>query len=304
MLIPILLPLFIANNGSKIPVILDTDIGGDIDDTWALALMLKSPELDVKLITTDTGNTTYRAKIVAKMLEIAKRTDIPIGIGIHLDDNEGGQADWVKDYDLSSYPGVIYQDGVQAIIDTIMNSKEPITLICIGPLPNISAALERQPEIAKRAKFVGMHGSIRKGYGGSDTASAEYNVAAYPKECQKVFTAEWDMTITPLDTCGLVMLKGEKFQKVVQSSDPLAKAVIENYYIWSKNVPDRSSVLFDTVAIYLAFSQKLLIMEKLGIRVTDDGYTVIDDNAKVINCATAWKDLSAFEDLIVDRLTK
>ena len=38
---------------NKIPVILDTDIGSDIDDTWALAMMLKSPELDVKLIVTD-----------------------------------------------------------------------------------------------------------------------------------------------------------------------------------------------------------------------------------------------------------
>jgi inosine-uridine nucleoside N-ribohydrolase len=39
---------------SKIPVILDTDIGGDIDDAWALALILKSPELDLKMLVTDT----------------------------------------------------------------------------------------------------------------------------------------------------------------------------------------------------------------------------------------------------------
>jgi flagellar basal body rod protein FlgG len=45
-------------------------------------------------------------------------------------------------------------------------------------------------------------------------------------------------------------------------------------------------------------------MEKLGIRVTDDGYTVIDNKAKAINCATEWKDLSAFEDFLVARLTK
>jgi len=45
-------------------------------------------------------------------------------------------------------------------------------------------------------------------------------------------------------------------------------------------------------------------MERLGIRVTDDGYTRIDENAKVINCATEWKDLSAFEDFLVDRLIK
>ena len=51
-------------------------------------------------------------------------------------------------------------------------------------------------------------------------------------------------------------------------------------------------------------SKKLVKMEKLGITVTDDGYTRIDKNAKVINCATEWKDLGAFEDLLVDRLIK
>ena len=53
-------------NPRRIPVILDTDIGDDIDDTWALAMLLRSPELDVKLIVTDTRNTTTRARIVAR----------------------------------------------------------------------------------------------------------------------------------------------------------------------------------------------------------------------------------------------
>jgi len=301
-----ILPVIIGITGisEKIPVILDTDIGTDIDDTWALAMMLNSPELDVKLVVTDTGNTTYRAKIVAKMLEVAERTDVPVGIGIHLSDKEDGQADWVKDYDLSSYPGKVYKDGVGALIDTIMNSPKPVTLICIGPVPNIGKALEIEPKIAQKAKFVGMHGSVRKGYGGSDKLSAEYNVVAYPKDCQKAFTAPWDMTITPLDTCGLVVLQGEKYKKVTESKAPIAKAVIENYNIWAKGTPDKSSVLFDTVAIYLAFSEKLLVMEKLGIRVTDDGYTLEDKNAKVINCALDWKDLSAFEDFLVERIVK
>ena len=57
-----------------IPVILDTDIGLDVDDIWALAHLLNCPELDVKLITTCTGDTAYRAALVAKMLELAGRT--------------------------------------------------------------------------------------------------------------------------------------------------------------------------------------------------------------------------------------
>jgi len=288
------------------PVILDTDIGDDIDDTWALAMMLKSPELDVKLVVTDTGNTTYRAKIVAKMLEVADRTDVPVGIGVPFGDKNGRQGAWVEGYDLASYPGTIYEDGVDALIRTIMDSPEPITLICIGPIPNIGAALEREPKIADKARFVGMHGSVRLGYGGSEKISAECNVVNHVKDCQKAFTAAWDMTITPVDTCGLVHLTGEKYRAVYECKDPLIRAMIENYRIWAKYSPaslKQTSTLFDTVAIYLAFSDELLKMEKLGIRVMDDGYTVEDENAKVINCAMNWKDLSAFEDFLVKRLT-
>jgi inosine-uridine nucleoside N-ribohydrolase len=139
-----------AAQGKRIPVILDTDIGDDIDDTWALALLLKSPEFDLKLVTTDHGNTIYRAKIVARMLEIAKRTDVPIGIGIELSSNQGPQAPWVAGYDLSKYPGRVYKDGIKALIDTIMQSPEPITLLCIGPVPNIKAALERDRDAWQR----------------------------------------------------------------------------------------------------------------------------------------------------------
>lgn len=297
----------------KMPVIFDTDIGDDIDDTWALALLLQSPEFDIKLITTAVGDTLARAKVVAKLLEVAGRADIPVGIGLpHADKGKGHRQDeWVKDYKLSSYPGTIYQDGVGALIDTIMNSPEPITVIAVGPLPNIAAALQREPRIAEKAEFVGMQGSVRRGYEGQPQISKEYNVVTFVKEAQKVFTAGWDMTITPLDTCGIVKLKGEKYQKVLESKNPLARAIIENYRVWTKSqrlketeVDKGSTTLYDTVAVYLAISTELVQMERLPIRVTDDGYTIIDENAKTLNCAMKWKDLDAFEDFLVGRLTK
>ncbi|MHC4394131.1 MAG: nucleoside hydrolase [Planctomycetota bacterium] len=315
----------LLSRSKKIPVIFDTDICGDIDDTWALITLLQSPELDIKLITTAVGDTPAKAKTVAKILEIAGRSDIPVGIGVQHNSNGHRQDRWVEDYELSSYPGRVYKDGVQALIDTVMNSPQPITLIAVGPLPNIAAALQRQRRIAEKAKFVGMHGSIRLGYDGKVPVSAEYNVKAFAKEAQKVFTADWDMTITPLDTCGLVQLKGEKYQKVLKRNSRLTRALIENYHLWLKpwvlnkhkdldedavnakineKLNTSSTTLFDTVAIYLVISTELVQMEKLGIRVTNDGYTVIDDNARVINCATRWKNLGAFEDFLVKRLTK
>ena len=301
----------IGKNG-KIAVILDTDICDDIDDTWALAMLLQSPEFDIKLITTAVGDTTARTKVVAKMLQTAGRTDIPIGTGIAIGDMKTGhrQDGWVKDFDLSKYPGKIYQDGVQAMIDTIMNSPEPITLIAIGPLPNVAAALEHEPNIAKKARFVGMQGSVRSGYDEKSKPQKEYNVVSFIKASQTVFTADWDMTITPLDTCSRVALQGDKYRKVLDCNSPITKAVIENYRVWTKSgnmneaqVGSRSSTLFDTVAIYLAMKCDLAKMETLGIRVTDDGYTAIDGKAKKINCATSWKNLGGYEDFLVERLT-
>ena len=56
---------------APVPVILDTDIGDDIDDTWALALLLKSTELNLKLVVSDYGEAQYRARLLAKLLERA-----------------------------------------------------------------------------------------------------------------------------------------------------------------------------------------------------------------------------------------
>ena len=293
------------------PVILDTDIGDDIDDTWALALLLQSPELDLKLAIGDYGKAQYRARLLAKFLSRAGRSDVPVGVGLDVAPNgDGRQAAWVKDYDLKSYKGQICRDGVQALIDTIMNSPQPVTLICIGPVPNIAAALKREPSIARHARFVGMDGSVRLGYNGAKRPCAEWNVKADPKALQAVFGAQWDITITPLDTCGLVRLTSERYRRVRDHPSRCAADVIPNYRLWliansasPANAADRySSTLFDTVAVYLAQRQDLCIMEKLHLRVTDDGMTVIDPQAREVNVATQWKDIGAYEDFLVERL--
>ncbi len=297
-------------SGKKIPVILDTDIGDDIDDTWALCLLLKSPELDLRLVVGDEYNALYRAKLIAKLLQTAGRTDIPVGIGLRPEDHGGRQAAWVNDYDLASYPGKIHENGVQAIIDTIRQSDEPITLICIGPVPNIAEALKQAPDIAQKSRFVGMHGSIYKGYGGSEQISAEYNVKLVPDALQAVFQAPWEITLTPLDTCGLVQLRGDKFRRVFECQNPLIRALMQNYQLWREAQekrllppPTESSTLFDTVAVYLAYAESLTEIEEVSCIVTDDGFTRIDPAGRPVRAAVHWKDLGAFEDHLVQRLT-
>ena len=167
------------------PVILDTDICDDIDDTRAIAVLLQSPELDCKLIVTALRDTEAKAKVVAKFLDKVGRTEIPVGIGVKQPGDSWRQTSWAREYDLSSYPGRVCKDGIQAIIDTIMNSPTRITLIATGPLPNIAEALRREPRIAEKADFVGMHGSVYIGYSGKNKPDAEYNVAQNAEAAKK-----------------------------------------------------------------------------------------------------------------------
>jgi inosine-uridine nucleoside N-ribohydrolase len=304
--------LALQKAGKKIPVIFDTDIGSDIDDTWALLMLLNSPEFDVRLVVSDQKNCTYRAKILAKMLEVCGRTDIPVGIGLHPGDGRDNQTDWVADYDLKKYPGEVQEDGVDAIIRTVRQSKDPVTLIAVGPVTNLPEVLKRAPDVAEKARFVGMHGSVRKGYGNSPKISAEWNVRADPPALQAVFAAPWEKTITPLDTCGNIHLKGERYARIHGSQTPGAKALMDNYRIWTiaqqkrgRKMADpaqRSSTLFDCVAVYMGYTEKLLEMETINLTVDDKGFTKIGEKGAPVRCAMGWKDLDAFEEHLVERI--
>jgi inosine-uridine nucleoside N-ribohydrolase len=188
----------------------------------------------------------------------------------------------------------------------IQGSAEPITIISVGPSTTVAAALERAPEIAAKAAFVGMQGSVRKGYDGGPVC-AEYNVKQNVSAAQKALLAHWrKATITPLDTCGLVRLKGTGFAALEQVPSPLTKAVLENYRIWAKKEHvSESSILFDTVAVYLALpgSKPLLALENLRINVNDQGFTVIDPKGMPMTVATSWYNLQGYEEWIVQLLS-
>jgi len=297
----------------RVPVVLDTDIGDDIDDTWALAYLLRSPELELRLVVTDYGDTVYRARVAAKLLEVAGRTDVPVGIGTRQADGGGRQDEWIAGYDLSDYPGTVHEDGVQALIDTVLASEQPVTVLGLGPAPNLREALERAPEIAERARFVGMYGSVRVGYGGSPSPEAEWNVRMDPAAVRAILAAPWTVTLTPLDTCGLLKLTGERYAAIRDSADPLARTILEIYRLWlphadwipnDPGLPDReSTTLFDVAAVDLAFDESPFEMEEVGLRVGDDGMTVEDPEGDRARCALRWKDRDGLEARIAERLT-
>ncbi len=297
---------------NRTAIILHTDIGSDIDDSWALAMLLRHPNLRPLLVLTDTDNTLYRAAISAKMLERVGRTEVEIAAGTiqYPERNTRNLSAWVGNYCLENYPGRFSRAGIDRLIELAMDdSQGDITLVSIGPMPSLAEALRREPRIAARMHFVGMFGSINKSHDGKPFPIAEYNVKLAIKACQEVFAAPWkSITITPLDTCGNVRLSGEHYQRIVRSTKPLLVDLIDSYRKWlqfGKLAEDgRTSILFDTVAVHLADSHRFLQMENLKISVRDDGFTVIDnENGHPMAVAIDWTDLEGYRQYLTDLLT-
>jgi ribokinase len=293
------------------PVIIDTDIGNDIDDTWALAMALRSPELDVRLVTASTGDPLYRGALVADLLAAADRPDIPIGIGSagHSDPHET-----LRDiYDpaaLDSHPGGV-NDGVQAMIAAIQDAPEPVTVLALGPLTTVAAVLMIQPEIAGQARLVGMQGSYRAGYRGERGPVAEYNVAQDVVAARQVFAAPWTCTLAPLDTCAQVMLRDDRYRTVREAArgDRLLEAVLRHQRTWfdwwgrSERFERETGVLFDTVAVHLSYDQSLVDIEEVGIVVSLDGVMHTSPEGPTLRLASQWRDQDRFLDHLTCRMS-
>lgn len=297
-----------------VPLILDTDIGSDIDDTWALAMILRSPELDLRMVVSAAFDTPYQAKLAAKMLQIGGREDIPVGIGIPgSGDMEANSniRDWVEDYDLSSYPNV-YEDGVGAMIDLIMNAEEKITVLAIGPCTNLAAAIEREPRITEKSRLVFLganlyNGAVKGWYPPlGKESNINVSIAAYRTGVEK---NDWDVELIPLDVSGFTILDADYFNHIRETAknDPLLAALVENTDIWFKNMNYNyhgpTSGLFDTVGVYALISKDLLNYEKLPVYVNDNGLSLIDPmRGKMMDCATSWKDKEKFYKFLTARL--
>lgn len=333
-------------------VVLDTDIGGDIDDTWALAMLLRCPELDLRLVTTVTGDTTYRARVAAGILTSAGRDDVAIGIGTPNEVRADFQPQrrFADDIALDRYRGSVRADGIAALVECVMSSHEPVTIIAIGPMTNLAAALALEPEIAHKARVVAMLGSIHEGvmveknrdgyiYRRTPGPVPETNVALDVPACRSVLAAPWEITITPLDTCGTVVLRDEQFDAVGRAETPLTTTLLRNYQVWVESrqhdSPERfqamtayidtscgdrsvaapekddtpfwrrgSTILYDTVAVYLAYDESLVNIERLPIELDDAGTISITAGAPEIRAAVSWRNREMFQAHLCDRLAR
>ena len=117
-------------------LLIDTDIGSDVEDAFALAIALCSSSLSVKGVTTVTGDTLLRAQIAKKLVKLASQPDIPVVSGYGDINDMGG---WEGKQILTDQDGKLPVDhNVEKFMqEQIIDNKNKLTIICMGPLTNI-----------------------------------------------------------------------------------------------------------------------------------------------------------------------
>ncbi|MBR9703835.1 nucleoside hydrolase [Candidatus Pacearchaeota archaeon] len=121
----------------KTPIIIDTDVGTDVDDLFALTYAIRNPYCDVKSISTVIGDTEIRAKIALKLEKIL-RVDIPVITG------KSGSCDCVSKYWTGIEENVLNLRERRAELPNTRFRKAKVgtKLVCLGPLTNISYQLK------------------------------------------------------------------------------------------------------------------------------------------------------------------
>jgi len=284
--------------------ILDTDIGDDIDDAFALALALRSPELKLLGITTAFGDTEMRARLVDRYLGAVGRRDIPVAAGVATTHRyELTQAAYARQAPVRRYP-----DGVEFLLEQIRAHSGQITLIAIGPLFNIQAAIERDPATFRKLKrVVIMGGSVYRGYGGTAAAPSppqpEWNILCDPAGARALLASGVPVFMMPLDSTQ-IHLETKEREEILAHGSPLTDQLTLLYHQWMGGNADRPATptLFDPVAVTYAIRPDLCPATPLRLEVDDKGFTRPvegEPNAQV--CLKS--DEKGFLELLVGRIT-
>ena len=264
-------PQTAAKSVASDTVLIDTDIGDDVDDAFAVGLALQSRELKIAGISTAWGNTALRARLVRRFLSETGRAQIPVAEGVVTKSpSPFTQARWAErgpapDSRVSS-PEFLLQEAAA--------HPGEITLVAIGPLTNIGAAIDRDAVTFRKLKrVVLMGGSIRKGYGDlgffpDRGPEAEYNIHTDVPAAQKLFLSGVPIFMMPLDS---TQLKLDEVKRAILFSQgtPLTDALTLLYHEWGQQTP----TLFDAMAVAYVLNPDLCPVTSMHIEVTGDGFT-------------------------------
>ena len=251
-------------------IIIDTDIGDDIDDVLAIALALMSPELDVIGITTVFKNTALRSRMAQKLLRIVGRQNIPVATGLGQPLSPSGSfADHLKlddvpnqyTEDMAEEKENCSKDAVSFLCETILNAPGEITLVGIGPLTNIAASLIRlNQERVKIRRIVLMGGA----YG---FHAAEYNILCDPEAAKIVFESGVDLVCTGLDVTLQCQLDQQAVKRIQDAGTPMGFFLHQMIECWG----GRHLYLHDPLAIGILVDPSIVRTQRKHIRIETKG---------------------------------
>jgi inosine-uridine nucleoside N-ribohydrolase len=267
-----------ANTAEKI--IIDTDIGGDIDDAFAVGLALHSPEFQILGISSAWGDTHLRARLLSRLLKETGRTDIPVAMGIAK--HPLGKLDTLSQaaYAERAPADQNYPNAVDFLLDQIRLHPGEITLIAIGPETNLGAAIDRDASTFRKLKrIVLMGGSVYRGYslfnyGKTHGPDPEWNILCDIQAAQKVFSSGVPLYVMPLDSTQIKLPELERAE-IFKAGTPLTDALLVLYSQWSGGAP-KTPTLFDAVVLAYASHRELCPTEPMRLRVDDQGYTRVE----------------------------
>jgi inosine-uridine nucleoside N-ribohydrolase len=287
------------------PVIIDTDVGDDIDDAFALAVALSDPRLNVIGITTAWGDTRTRTLLVRRLLTTLGRRNVIVAEGPATPGTAPfTQRQWASGAaDSSAAP-----DAIEFLREEVTRHPGEITLIALAPLSNLQALSDRDPAaISKFRQIVIMAGSIYFGYEKNgaipvQAPSAEYNVAAAPHSFATLLAAGVPIKLFPLDSTQI------KFDEVRRDrlfgyGSPVSDALTLLYHQWRllNSWGQITPTLFDVVPVAWLLDPRICNLVPLRIGVGNGGYTRVEHGiANVTACLDSNQE--PIQKLIIDTL--
>lgn len=219
------------NNGNT-RLILDTDIGSDVDDILALVALARMNAGRLVGITTVHGDTELRARIAQFVCDSLNLRDVMVAAG------EGGTVGgrpigrgW-KGHEGHGIPDIERVkvnsdvDGVTFLCDQVREHKGNVDIFAIGPLTNIASALDRDPEFARNLRHLYIMG------GAFWIDRAEHNIVCDPEAAAAVFQSDCPMTVCGLDVTRKVLLREDDVQRIGRSLGDLGAILERQIRLW------------------------------------------------------------------------
>ncbi|MFL5657135.1 MAG: nucleoside hydrolase [Ktedonobacteraceae bacterium] len=253
-------------------VLVDTDIGDDIDDALALALVLQSPEIELLGVTTVFGDTQQRARLAAYLLKVFGREDVPVAAGIHdpiqLRHQPSGVSQATILDDRLALPVLSSISGPELIVETALAHHGHLTLLCLGPLTNIATALSIEPHLFMAIRRIVMMG------GSSGWPLPEWNVRSDARAAQIVLGAGVPVTMLGLNVTRRCQLQESDIERLNCNGSAQAQLLSHLLAVWQRHRPrwhPKLPYLHDPLTVAALCRPELFQFAEMTARVISRG---------------------------------